>query len=583
MKKISLFILLVTGFIAVLYFLIPSKHETCELVKADEWIEEYPDSVSLILRNISNTSSLSGKDRALYALLLARLKHVNGEKITSDSLIRIAVDYYTKSDDLLHRAYSLYYLGLTYENMSESKQALKSYQEAHECAAKIDNHKLLSNILTSWGVLVQQEMPYDNAINKLKKGLEYSEISKDTVKQIEIIRNLGWSYLWKEDTEEAMQYYHRGIRLAKIIGNDELLSTLYHNLGVAYSQEKQYDLAMKYVNKFLEMNRDSATKRNSWYLKGSIFMQQQKYDSARYYFEGRGVGHTYYTKAGYYDALSTLEEKLKNYKQSLAYRNLCMIYMDSIENYEKDNQLIELQKKYDYSLVVNRNNQLELSKRKMEFSILIICIIFLIILAILYFYYNRRKIKREEIIKMKDNFIKQSLMQLQDKTILLQKHQEELHNKEWELYLYIQKEESLKSDILQKEEELRMHQQKEKELKEQIFKMDSIVQKIESLNSLNTIQRWKSTSDIMLSPQELANLEEAVNLCFDEFAIRLKNKYPKLTADDIYLCCLLKMKIPNENILILLNINQQTLKKRKYRIKHNKIETQNLDEFLLNF
>lgn len=583
MKKISLLILLIAGFIVVLCLLIPSNHETGVLIKADEWMEEHPDSASLIIRNISNVSNLSGKERALYALLLTRIKHENGEKITSDSVIRIAVDYYTKSSDLLHRAYSLYYLGLVYENRSENKQALKSYQDAHECAAKVKDYKLLSNILNSWGVLVQQEMPYDNAINKFKKGLEYSEISKDTVKQIEIIRNLGWSCLWKEETEEAMNYYHRGIKLAKTIGNNELLSTFYHNLGVVYSQEKQYDLAMKYVNKFLELNQDSVLKRNSWYLKGNIFMQQQKYDSARYYFEGRGMGHTYYTKAGYYDALSTLEEKLKNYKQSLAYRNLCMIYMDSIENYEKDNQLIELQKKYDYSLVVNRNNQLELSKRKMEFSILIICIIFLVVIAILYFYYNRRKIKREEIIKMKDNFIKQSLMQLQDKTILLQKHQEELHNKEWELYTYLQKEESLKSDILQKEEELKMHQQKERELKEQIFRMDSIVQKIESLNSLNTIQRWKSTSDIMLSPQELTNLEEAVNLCFDNFASRLKYEYPKLTADDIYLCCLLKMKIPSENILILLNINQQTLKKRKYRIKHNKIETQNLDEFLLCF
>lgn len=184
---------------------------------------------------------------------------------------------------------------------------------------------------------------------------------------------------------------------------------------------------------------------------------------------------------------------------------------------------------------------------------------------------------------MKDDFIKQSLMQLQDKTIQLQKHQEELHNKEWEINSYLQTQESLKSDILQKEEELRMHQQKERELKEQIFRMDSIVQKIESLDSLNTIQRRKSTSEIMLSPQELANLEEAVNLCFDNFAARLKDKFPKLTADDIYLCCLLKMKIPGRNILILLNINQQTLKKRKYRIKHEKIETQNLDEFLLYF
>lgn len=583
MKKTISLILLTLGFIALLYFLIPTHPEAGELVKAEELVEEHPDSALLILENISTHSNLLRKDQALYALLMTQIKQEKGEKIESDSLIRIAVDYYTKENDLPRKAYSLYYAGLVYKNLSENKQALNAYQDAHECADKIQDYKLLSRILDSWGYLVQQEMPYDNAINKFKKGLEYSEISKDTLKQIEIIRHLGWSYVWKEDTDRAMQYYHRGIKLAKAIGNTELLSAFYHNLGVVYCQEKQYDLAMEYVNKFLELNRDSVSKRSSWYLKGSIFLQQQKYDSARYYFEGRGMGNTYYTKAGYYDALSTLEEKLKNYKQSLAYRNLCMLYMDSIGNYEKDNQLIELQKKYDYSLVINKNNQLELSKRNMEFSILIICLIFLIVIAILFFYYNKRKLKREEIIKMKDDFIRQSLMQLQDKTILLQKHQEELHNKEWELNLYLQKAESLKSDILQKEEELKMHQQKERELKEQIFKMDRIVQKIESLDSLNTIQRYKSTSDIMLSPQELANLEEAVNLCFDNFASRLKADYPKLTADDIYLCCLLKMKIPNGNILILLNINQQTLKKRKYRIKHEKIETQNLDEFLLSF
>lgn len=583
MKKNGFIILLIIGFIALFYFLIPINHELSELVEADELVEEYPDSALLILKSISNASNLSGKDQALYILLMTRIMHEKGEKIDSDSLIRIAVDYYTRKNDLVHKAYSLYYLGLIYGNVSENKQALSSFQTAYECAVKTRDYKLLSDILNSWGNLVQQEKPYDNAINKFKEGLEYSVISKDTVKQIAIIRNLGWSYVWKEDIDRAMQYYHQGIKLAKAIDNDELLSAFYHNLGVVYCQEKQYDLAMKYVNKFLALNQDSVIERNSWYLKGSIFLQQQKYDSARYYFERRGMGNTYYTKAGYYDALSTLEEKLKNYKQSLAYRNLCMIYMDSIGNYEKDNQLIELQKKYDYSLVINKNNQLELSKRKMEFFILIICIIFLIVIAILLFYYNKRKLKREEIIKMKDDFIKQSLMQLQEKTIQLQKHQEELHDKEWEFNLYLQKEESLKSDILQKEEELKMHRQKERVLKEQIFRMDSIVQKIESLNSLNTIQRRKSTSDIMLSPQELANLEEAVNLCFDNFASRLKDKFPKLTADDIYLCCLLKMRIPSENILILLNINQQTLKKRKYRIKHEKIETYNLDEFLFSF
>ena len=104
---------------------------------------------------------------------------------------------------------------------------------------------------------------------------------------------------------------------------------------------------------------------------------------------------------------------------------------------------------------------------------------------------------------------------------------------------------------------------------------------------MKPLQRSKSGSCFTLSFQELSDLEEAVNICFDSFASRLRDEFPKLKDDDIHLCCLLKMKVPTKNILSLLDTNEPALKKRRYRIKHDKMDLpddfSSLDEFLLNY
>lgn len=90
----------------------------------------------------------------------------------------------------------------------------------------------------------------------------------------------------------------------------------------------------------------------------------------------------------------------------------------------------------------------------------------------------------------------------------------------------------------------------------------------------------------VLSDEEQDNLAEIVNICYNNFTDRLWKKFPTLTKADISLCCLIKIGISNSNMLYLLDTSKVALKKRKNRLKHDKMgmdENDSLDEFIMGF
>ena len=82
-------------------------------------------------------------------------------------------------------------------------------------------------------------------------------------------------------------------------------------------------------------------------------------------------------------------------------------------------------------------------------------------------------------------------------------------------------------------------------------------------------------------------LIEAMDNCFDGYVRKLHSAYPVLTADDMLLICLLYIGVNNVDISLVLSITDSALKKRKYRIKKEKLNLssceQSLEDFLLHF
>ena len=68
--------------------------------RVEKYMETYPDSALLLLNQISQPEKLQGRECADYALLLTQARDKNYlDSLQSDSLIKLAVDYYQDSDD----------------------------------------------------------------------------------------------------------------------------------------------------------------------------------------------------------------------------------------------------------------------------------------------------------------------------------------------------------------------------------------------------------------------------------------------------------------------------------------------------
>ena len=90
------------------------KGTAATLMEADALMYTLPASASQILEAIPQPELLTGQIQADYALLLTQARSRCRITATSDSLIRIATDYYRHSDDNARKAASQLYLADVY-------------------------------------------------------------------------------------------------------------------------------------------------------------------------------------------------------------------------------------------------------------------------------------------------------------------------------------------------------------------------------------------------------------------------------------------------------------------------------------
>ena len=88
-------------------------------------MESLPDTALYLLKSIPHTEKLRGKLQADYALLLTQAMDQNYVKFTSDSLIALALNYYTvERGDSVTRAKAQYYYGRVLRELGKDEEAL---------------------------------------------------------------------------------------------------------------------------------------------------------------------------------------------------------------------------------------------------------------------------------------------------------------------------------------------------------------------------------------------------------------------------------------------------------------------------
>lgn len=214
-------ILLILLFAALLAVASCSRTDDARLAVAERQMAEHPDSALLTLRQIDATS-LNRHNTALYALLLTQAQYKNDITATSDSLINIALDYF--SDGKRHIE-CLIYKGAVLQELGEEQEAIDYLKKAEAATSPTDNEMLGYINMRLGNIYMNSYIENNEDIAKYKKALHYYKLSGNKKYQLACLGTVGALYR-AENMDSAYYYINAAIKLAEELGNSERIA--YH-------------------------------------------------------------------------------------------------------------------------------------------------------------------------------------------------------------------------------------------------------------------------------------------------------------------------------------------------------------------
>ena len=111
-----------------------------KLDSAESLLQPKPDSCLTILEAIVPNDLRTREEKARFALLMSAALDKNYIDVVSDTLIKIAADYYSVRKDRHHRMMAYYYQGLILDNAADYTAAIIALEKAEKDALDLEDH-----------------------------------------------------------------------------------------------------------------------------------------------------------------------------------------------------------------------------------------------------------------------------------------------------------------------------------------------------------------------------------------------------------------------------------------------------------
>ncbi len=211
---------------------------------------------------------------------------LNTQKLTSDEKFSIYSDicyYYLSSDPQKAKIFCqeafffaekeknkpmmagfCAYMGNIHKYEGDNIQALEYYNQALEYAieGKVDHQTAfvygsMASLYHSQGKTVTAMDYFLKALTLYEKG----ETVNHKRQQMLMLINIGVLHRELENPDLAIQFFEKVEKLAKELNYSEGIMQIYFNLGDIFMQKKEYEKALSYATKSLELSRSFGNKR----------------------------------------------------------------------------------------------------------------------------------------------------------------------------------------------------------------------------------------------------------------------------------------------------------------------------------
>ena len=181
------------------------------LTRAEACMEVNADSALRCLQYIEGTGACSDEQRARYALLRTQAMHKCRIPLESDSLINVAVAYYTDSDDRHRLALSLLYKGLVHKQNHQVEQATEAFVGSEQAFEGVEDNQYKALLFNHYGALLINQGVYEEALQYYKRTFQY-ELKSDSIHYVvSTCGQIACIYKMLDMPDSTKAYYERGL------------------------------------------------------------------------------------------------------------------------------------------------------------------------------------------------------------------------------------------------------------------------------------------------------------------------------------------------------------------------------------
>lgn len=566
-----------------------------ELVHAESVMFDHPDSALHILKDMPMPSVRWDKENhALWCLLVTQAQYKQMMKIPSDSLVRIAYDYYKPTNNARRKAMSALYMGGVNYNLGNIEESIRFYLEAKTEMEKTNDYKLGYLVMSGLGRIYLYRNLIEYAFDACQSAYNYSVKDSNLRYQMVSLQYLARCYCLLNSLNKAEQVYEQSAELASKLKNNNFYAIVQQELALVYIAQKRYYESLAVVQTLQPSSQ-------TYLLRGQIYLCLSKTDSALYYLKKSLRTDNVYTKRSVYKTLYQLscDSEFNIYMKEFC--DSLLFYTDSVMSLDKGKEIIAYKEKYDHQKLITEQQRLKLEKADAQRMMFIITICLIVVIAVVAYLYQKRLVRKETTIRKQSEQLQDYMLQLHEyETQLMQnnRYMEELktqlaaheddadgHREEQEQMERLEAENSrLQTTIQSLQQRIGEYSSRLSNAREDMEQLRNL-----SEEALKLKEREHRLTDRLVDSHPLmaelqkkcrtlseAEWQELVQLCndtWDGFTTRLQARYPQLTEQELRLCLLIRLRFSNVQLATIFAVSPASISQKKFRLKKHLSES----------
>ena len=560
-----------------------------ELVHAESVMFDHPDSALHILEDMPMPSARWDKENhALWCLLVTQAQYKQVMKIPSDSLVRIAYDYYKPTDNARRKAMSALYMGGVNYNLGNIEESIRFYLEAKTEMEKTNDYKLGYLVMSGLGRIYLYRNLIEYAFEACQSAYNYSVKDSNLRYQMVSLQYLARCYCLLNNLDKAEQVYEQSAELALELKNNDFYAVVQQELALVYIAQKRFYESLEVVQTLQPSSQ-------TYLLRGQIYLCLSKADSALYYLKKSLRTDNVYTKRSVYKTLYQLscDSEFNIYMKEFC--DSLLFYTDSVMSLDKGKEIIAYKEKYDHQKLITEQQRLKLEKADAQRMMFIITICLIVVIAVVAYLYQKRLVRKETTIRKQSEQLQDYMLQLHEyETQLMQNNRymeelkEQLSGQEMnseELHEYREQIDSLQVENSRLSEKINSLQHHINDYSSKLDKARLEADKFRNLSEENLYlkQRERVLTDYLVDNDRLVKelrekcrvleagewetLEQMCESTYSNFVSRLLGICPTLTKQELHLCMLIKLRFNNAQMSEIFGVNTTSVSQKKFRLK----------------